>query len=108
MAGRMLLRLGFDVLAADSGERALEIFEQRQDEICVVLLDMTMPGMDGEETFRRLQEIRPGACVVLSSGYSEQIAAERFEGSGLAGFLQKPYRQTDLIFKMDEVLDLRS
>ncbi|MEM8996398.1 MAG: PAS domain S-box protein, partial [Acidobacteriota bacterium] len=107
MAERMLVRLGFDVLSADGGGRALEIFRRRRDDICVVLLDMTMPHMDGEETFRSLQAIRPGVPVVLSSGYSEQIAAERFDGKGLAGFLQKPYRQTDLILKLDEILDLR-
>ncbi|MEO1370107.1 MAG: response regulator, partial [Acidobacteriota bacterium] len=107
MAERMLVRLGFDVLSANGGGRAIEIFQRHRDDICVVLLDMTMPHMDGEETFRSLQAIRPGVPVVLSSGYSEQIAAERFDGKGLAGFLQKPYRQTDLILKLDEILDLR-
>ncbi|MCG8463198.1 MAG: PAS domain S-box protein [Holophagales bacterium] len=108
MAVRMLERLGFDVIFASGGEEAVEIFRLRHREIVVVLLDMTMPRMDGEATFRELREIQPDARVVLSSGYNEQIAAERFEGEGLAAFLQKPYRQTDLILTLDKVLDLRS
>ncbi len=62
-----------------------------------VVLDMTMPNLNGEETFRRLRRLRPSLPVLLSSGYNEQEATSRFTGKGLAGFLQKPYRAQDLI-----------
>jgi two-component system cell cycle sensor histidine kinase/response regulator CckA len=58
--------------------------------VCV-LLDLTMPHMDGEETLRRLRQIRPTVKVAIVSGYSENIA-QRFEGMGLAAVLKKPYR----------------
>jgi len=64
------------------------------------LLDMSMPKMNGEETFLALKKMNPEVCVVLSSGYNEQEATERFKGKGLAGFVQKPY----LPVKLEEVV----
>ena len=72
--------------------------------IDVVLLDMTMPRMDGEEAFRELRRIRQGVRVILTSGYNEQDATERFAGKGLAGFIQKPYRPAELITKINDAL----
>jgi len=57
----------------------------------LVLLDLTMPHLDGEETFRQLRHIRPGVRVLLISGFNEQDAVNRFTGKGLAGFVQKPF-----------------
>lgn len=105
MAERMLERLGFKVLTANDGEEAVDIFRRCQSEITLVLLDMTMPRMDGEETFHALRQIRDDVRVILTSGYSEQIAADRFGGSGPAAFLQKPYRPADLVHKIDDVLE---
>ena len=59
----------------------------------------------GEETFDRIRSIRPDARVILSSGFSEQEATLRFEGKGLLGFLQKPYRQSALLEKLREVTE---
>jgi two-component system cell cycle sensor histidine kinase/response regulator CckA len=61
------------------------------------VLDLTMPRMSGEETFRALQALDPKVRVVLSSGYNQHDASSRFGGRGLAGFLQKPYRARDLL-----------
>ncbi|MBE7560041.1 response regulator [bacterium] len=96
LARRMLERLGFTVLVASDGQEGVEIFRQHADEVRAVLLDMTMPHMDGEEAFRELRRIRPDVRVVLSSGYNEQDATNRFAGKGLAGFIQKPYCLEDL------------
>jgi DNA-binding NtrC family response regulator len=60
------------------------------DKIALILLDMTMPLMSGEETFRELKTIRPDVRVLLCSGYNEVEAVPRFTGKGLAGFIQKP------------------
>ncbi len=65
---------------------------------------MTMPHMDGEETFRELRRIDPRVRVLLTSGYNEQDATDRFAGKGLAGFIQKPYRPQDLLEKVREAL----
>ncbi len=89
---QMIERLGFRCLTADDGEEALACFRLHGDEITVVLLDLTMPHMDGEETFRELRRLKPDVRVVLSSGYNQQDVTQRFAGKGLAGFIQKPYR----------------
>ena len=101
----MLEKLGFTVLTAQDGRDALEVFRGRVDEIVAVLLDLTMPRLDGEETFRELRRIRPDVRVILSSGYNEQETTDRFAGKGLAGFLQKPYRVRQLAEKVRQVLE---
>jgi len=91
MGTRMLERIGFEVLTAVDGREALDIYRARQEEIALVLLDLTMPDLDGEEAFRELRRIDPQVCVVMSSGYTESEIAPRFAGKRLSGFLQKPY-----------------
>jgi two-component system, cell cycle sensor histidine kinase and response regulator CckA len=101
----MLERMGFTVLDAADGEEAVAIFREKSAEIRAVLLDLTMPRMDGEETFRELLQIRADVRVVLVSGFSEQSIAERLSVQQLAGFLQKPYRMEDLRQTLRAALD---
>ena len=103
-AGRMLERMGFTVLTASDGREAIDIFRANSHKILLVLLDMTMPHMSGDETFSELRRIRSEIRVILSSGYSEQDAISRFQSNGLAGFIQKPYRFKDLREKIKSVL----
>jgi len=91
VAQRILEHLGFEVLLAENGQQAIEIFKDNADAIKVVLLDLTMPHMGGEETFDAIRQIRPDVPVVLSSGYPEERAKAGFRGQELAGFVQKPY-----------------
>ncbi|MFQ5518576.1 MAG: response regulator [Mariprofundus sp.] len=91
MAGAMLRDMGFDVLEAENGLEAVQLYPDHAQDIRVVLLDMSMPKMDGETTFRELRKLNPEVRVILSSGYTEQEATQRFSGKGLAGFVQKPY-----------------
>jgi two-component system cell cycle sensor histidine kinase/response regulator CckA len=101
---RMLESSGFEVVTAGDGLEAAEIFRTQGNEIAAVLLDATMPRMGGLETFEELRRIRKDVRVILSSGYNQQEATERFTGKGLAGFIQKPYRFDQLVDKMNEVL----
>jgi PAS domain S-box-containing protein len=101
---RVLERAGYRVLTAPDGVDGLELFRERQGEIDVVLLDVTMPRMGGEETFRQLRLLRPDVRVVLASGYSEQEATSQFAGKGLAGFIEKPFRAVDLLAKLQLAL----
>jgi PAS domain S-box-containing protein len=85
-----LEKLGYAVLVAENGVEALQIFERQQDRIALIVLDMTMPIMSGEETLSRLRSIREKVKIVASSGYNEQEFLEKF-GNRVDGFLQKPY-----------------
>ncbi len=86
-----LEHFGYQVITAANGLEALEIYTQHSAQVVAVLLDMTMPMMGGEEVLARMQKIRADVCVLLTSGYNESEAVRRFEGRGIAGFLQKPY-----------------
>jgi CheY-like chemotaxis protein len=102
---RLLSRLGFHVLTAVDGRDALEVYVQHKDEIVLVLLDLTMPRMGGEETLRELRRLDPEVRVVLSSGYAESEVTSRFSGDDIAGFVQKPYSLDDLKQRMRAALD---
>src|SRR5262249_53960705 len=73
-----LEKYGYQVVLAEDGKRAVEVFRTMADEIAVVLLDMTMPVMSGEQTFQALRQIRPDLLAIASSGYSEAEALARF------------------------------
>jgi PAS domain S-box-containing protein len=100
----MLESQGFDVIEARDGVEAVEIVRAHPESIRAVLLDMTMPRLDGEKTFFALRGMNPNAPVILMSGYDEQEVTRRLTGRGLAGFLHKPFRTSDLIDKLREVL----
>ena len=102
----MLEKVGFTVLTACDGREGVEVFSQHADEIRVVLLDMTMPHLNGEEAFREMRRIREDVRVILSSGYNEVDATGRFAGKGLAGFIQKPYPIEALVGKLAAILNL--
>jgi PAS domain S-box-containing protein len=100
----MVTRSGYSVRTAVDGQEAVEAFQEYADEIDCVILDLTMPRMDGVATFKALKQIRPDVKVILSSGYSEKEVSERFTGKGLAGFIQKPYRYQQLREELERVL----
>jgi len=91
LGARMLEHLGFTVLLASDGLQAVELYRERGKEIDMVLMDLTMPHMDGAEAFGELRRLNPAVRVVLASGYSHEDVASRFAGKGLNGVLQKPY-----------------
>ncbi|MEX2264040.1 MAG: response regulator [Bryobacteraceae bacterium] len=101
----MLERYGYEAVLAENGQEAVDLFRVLAEKISVVLLDMTMPVMGGEEALRQLKLIRPDVPVILSSGYNEVETIRRFTGKGLAGFIQKPYSATTLAEKIKTVLD---
>ncbi|MCC6574589.1 MAG: PAS domain-containing protein [Planctomycetes bacterium] len=78
-------------LLAESGQRALEVLRENRDTISLVILDLTMPGMSGEETLQELRKIKPDIKVVISTGYTEREVGARLSNQRPAGFLPKPY-----------------
>jgi two-component system cell cycle sensor histidine kinase/response regulator CckA len=105
VACETLAYYGFDILTAREGSEALDIMAEKGESISAVLLDMTMPGMSGEETLQELRARVPDLGVVISSGYSEAEASQRFAGYGWATFIQKPYRPVDLARRVRQLLE---
>lgn len=91
LGAAMFERLGYTVLTAADGREALGLYQEHGAGIDLVFLDLTMPHMDGAETFSELRHLNPNVRVILASGYSEEDVAARFAGKGLAGVLQKPF-----------------
>ena len=104
VASMILGHHGFSVVFAEDGRRAVERFRERAAAIRAVLLDMTMPEMSGQEVLREIRQIRPDVKVVLSSGYAEQEVPPELLKDGLAVFIQKPYRASALLEKLQELL----
>lgn len=105
VAQRALELRGFSVLTAKDGLKGVELFQQHSGNIRLVLLDMTMPLMDGEEAFSEIKKIKSDTPIVLSSGYTEQETTNRFRGKDLGGFIQKPYRPIELVKKIKALLE---
>ena len=95
---------GARVLTAADGAAGIEQFRLHADDVDVVLLDMTMPGLGGDAVFREILSIRPNARVILSSGYSEQDALAHLDDERMAGFVHKPYTAQSLIEKIGAAL----
>lgn len=104
-ARAMLERFGYRVVLAENGKEAVDLYRALAERIQLVILDMTMPVMGGEEAFREMKTINPAVRVILSSGYNEVEAVARFTGKGLGGFIQKPYNAASLAEKVRGILE---
>lgn len=100
MATSALASAGFRAVVAENGAAGLEAFMQHQDEICLVLADVVMPFLGGVELAQRILEIRPGTCVLLMSGYSDQVIQvdQRFP------LIRKPFLPDRLISEIRQIL----
>lgn len=85
-----------EVITAADGRMGISLFEERSKEVELVLLDLSMPGLSGQETFRRLREIDPSVMVVISSGYDKEDVRHQFAAHEVTGFIQKPYTAREL------------
>ena len=104
LARRALERRGYTVLMADGGASAIDVFKRHPGEISLVVLDLSMPNMSGEEVLPELRKIRPEVKVVVSSGSSESEAMPLFEGQRVSGFVQKPYTSKAIAEKVKDCL----
>jgi CheY-like chemotaxis protein len=105
LAQRVLTDEGYRVATARDGFQALDIYKKLQNEIELVILDFTMPIMDGAEVFNELRMINPQVPVVLSSGFTEQDKLKWMLAKGLRGFIPKPYTQQKLLLQVRSTLD---
>jgi len=102
---QLLTTAGYHVTTAQSGFECLELFRRRPLAYQLVLLDLTMPFMDGEETFHRLREIRPDAPILLCTGFIQNDKLERLMTAGLSGFLRKPFAPDEIVSQVKAILD---
>ncbi len=100
----LLVDLGYKVLTAENGARAIEVYRTHRDAIDVVLLDMIMPEMNGRDCFRRLRELEPEVRVVLASGFLLDDDLSELTANGLQGYIRKPYRAVDLSRTLHEAM----
>lgn len=102
---KILISAGFEVQKAKCGQEAIDILQSAQQQIDCVLMDLSMPVLDGEATFLKLRHLGHEVPVVLNSGYAEQAIIHRIEGMGFAGVLQKPVSAKDLISQLNNILN---
>jgi PAS domain S-box-containing protein len=100
----MLERRGYQVLLAENGREAVDIFRARAADIALVLLDLTMPVMGGDEAARYLRAIRHDVPILVSSGYPEGEVDRRFSSTRVRGYVRKPYTSATLIEKIQAAL----
>jgi len=103
-AQSVLQQHGLSVVSAENGSEGIELFRRIGERVSLVLLDLTMPVMDGEMTLHALRAIRPEVPVLISSGYSEEDARDRLHDSGGIRFLQKPYSSMELARAVQQVI----
>jgi len=91
-----LRKMGYDVITCDNGIDAVEEYRRSWKNIPVIVLDLTMPEMSGEDVFQAMVEVNPDVQVVLTSGFTEHEVGKIFTEQNLVKFLQKPYRPVEL------------
>jgi YesN/AraC family two-component response regulator len=101
----MLTYFGYAVIGAENGETALDIFRNQPNEIDLVIMDLSMPGMGGYQCLEEILALNPNAKIIISSGYATQGNAREAMQYGAAGFIGKPYQLSELITKVRAVLD---
>ncbi len=102
---RLLKAAGFEVLEAADGQAAVEIYSREAARIHLVLLDLMMPHLDGEEALREMRRLRADVRAILMSGFSEQELSQRFADAPPAGYLQKPFTREQLLSLVARVLE---
>jgi PAS domain S-box-containing protein len=101
----ILASIGYRTLTATNGPEAIALYRERGGEIHLVILDMIMPGLSGEETFRELKSINPGVRAIISSGFMQDHRTDALTELGVVDFMQKPFRKTELAAKVAHALN---
>ena len=104
VAVKMLQRAGFRAVDASGGSQAVEIYQKWKEDVVCILLDFSMPEMNGIQTFLELKKINPAVRCILSSGYNEMEFTQRLVMDGFSGFIQKPYQSQNLYQVLKDVL----
>lgn len=101
---KVLLRQGYNIFKASDGQMALQVFEQHKDNIDAVLLDLGLPKITGRDVLHKIKKAKPNVTVVIASGFFEAELEGEIGESGIAAFLQKPYRPDEVIRTLDSAI----
>ena len=101
----MLVKMGYEVLVAENGSEAVEIFQRKHAEIDLVILDMIMPNMNGREAFIKMKAIDQDCKILVSSGFWKEEDLQELTERGLAGFIRKPFMGFELSKAIKAALD---
>ena len=104
VGSQMLEKIGYRVFKAKNGKSAVDIFRQNREQICLVILDLAMPELDGEATFELLKEIQPEVKVLISSGVCMPEDVGDQLKYGCNGFIQKPFNMNNLSLRVEEII----
>jgi len=104
-SSEMLEAMGFSVITAMDGKSGIQKYHENRVSIVCVILDLTMPHMDGKQCIQELYRINPGVKVIMSSGFNQQEITQTFQEPGISGFIQKPDSLAELRSKLRAVLD---
>lgn len=104
LAQKMVERCGYRAVAAASGSEAVKLVRENPAGYLCVLLDLTMPGVDGEATLRELRKVASRLPIIMCSGHQALELSERFSGKGATDFIQKPYRLADIKAKLQAAI----
>lgn len=104
VGSQMLEKIGYSVFKAKNGKSAVDIFRQNREQICLVILDLAMPELDGEATFELLKEIQPEVKVLISSGVCMPEDVGDQLKYGCSGFIQKPFNMNNLSLRVEEII----
>lgn len=101
----LLSAAGYKIITAVNGKEAVEIYKEKKDEISLILLDLAMPTMGGKECLTKLVEIDPDVKVIIASGYSAEATRLELGGTGIKGFIEKPFNLNQMLLTIRQVLD---
>jgi len=105
LATKMLTIAGYNVILAQNGREAITIYRERMNDISCIILDLTMPELDGVEALSEIRKLNFDVPIIISSGYCEDDIEERFINKNISGFLQKPYQINDIVDTIKKVLE---
>lgn len=101
----LLERFGYQVLTAENGTNALELFKSKSKSIALTILDLDLPAVDGRQVLETMLAMDPGAKVLIASGHGTDAAVQGAIGAGAAGFIKKPYQLVDMLTVIRDILD---
>ncbi len=100
----LLQQMGYTVIVAEDGGEAVSLYQQHQDEIDCVLLDIVMPVMNGKEAFEQIRRLNPQAKVIITSGFTRDVSVDQMVAEGAAGYMMKPFNRHYLQKTMNQVM----